>query len=152
MGDDFWVWCCAAHAAARPAGAESGAERKKNKPKTQMCRGQNPQFSHSADIGQFSAWHGFSRWAKHPPTTSLLTPYPTRSGFEWEGGCFPPVSGCANIPLFISFLLSEPVQWFIPFTTFCDFLPCESPVFAPLKHKELVYGTGKKSFLLAAQR
>lgn len=73
-----------------------------------MCGEHNPQFSPNADLDQFSAWHGLSRWVKHPP--SLLTHYPTRSWFEWEVRCFTPVYGCANVPLFLPSLLLESVS------------------------------------------
>lgn len=68
--------------------AQKEKRKKKKKPQTQMFqrRGQNPQFSHSADLGQFSAWHGCSRWVKHPPTlpiSALPLPHPQ---WVWMGG------------------------------------------------------------------
>lgn len=67
-GDDSW-FVLRGTCSHNPAGAGRDAERKKKqkKTKTQMRCEQNPQFSHSVDLGQFSAWHGFSRWVKHPP-------------------------------------------------------------------------------------
>lgn len=73
-GDDFW-FVLRGTCSHKPAGAGRDAERKKEtKNKTQMRCEQNTQFSHSADLGQFSAWHGFSRWVKHPPPPHYCSP------------------------------------------------------------------------------
>lgn len=76
----FRVCFCAAHA------ATSWKRRGEKKHSTQMCCEQNPQFSHSADLGQFSAWHGVSGWVNPPPphpVTAHPLPHPQ---WVWKGG------------------------------------------------------------------
>ena len=72
-------------------------EKEKKKLKTQMCCGQNPQFSHSVDLGQFSAWHGFSRWVQHPPNHPPPLPISAHPPT-------PPAVGSGGWPLLLQFV------------------------------------------------